>query len=109
MTVQFKPVILCRALFNIPIDNAIPLSMLQKEIPVQAERQDLYYFYFREFAFDILCGQYEESATARYLYDLHMLKHPSDSFTYRAKSKLFGIERPRVYAIRKSIIDLPLL
>jgi len=107
MSIQLKRVILCNQLFRISTVKAMPFYLLQKEIPVQAEMQDLYYFYFRDFAFDRFCGQYEANSTARYLYELNLLKHPSDSFTYRAKPKLFGEDRPLVYAIRKSIVDLP--
>ncbi|MGZ8164097.1 MAG: hypothetical protein ACXW04_01150 [Methylobacter sp.] len=86
--------------------NAVPLALLQTEIPKQAERSDSNYFYFRCPAFERLCQDYAVADTAILLYQLNLLKCRSDSFTYPAKPNLFGESCPEVFAIKKSIIDL---
>ncbi len=91
---------------NAPVDNAMPLSVLKKEIAAKAERQDLNYFYIREPAFNELCGDYDAIATAKILYELNLLKCRADRFTYRAKDKLFGESRPEVYAIKKTMVEI---
>lgn len=101
-----KQATLISRLSKITTDNSVPFRILKTEIPARAEKQDMYYFYFRFPAFMELCQPfYDIDATAKLLHELNLLKCRSDSFSYPAKPKLFGDKCPLVYAVKKSIVD----
>ena len=76
---------------------------MRERVTICAEAEDGDLWYLSREQFEALCEGYDLRATAQALRELGLLRHNPGRLTWRAPKRMFGGNRPQVFAILKEL------